>query len=246
LEEDTTPSEALIEETKTSSKKWKNLSISEIQFYTPTIVIDLSFEQNMNSKRLRSLASQVMYSYSAVKAYHRPCPITLTSLVSGSTIDQLLNNHDGWNSWKIFKHSEPVEKAFPIDKLIYLTPDSENLLEKVEHDKVYIIGGIVDDNQLKGLSLGKAIAQGIAHAKLPIKETLPSFRNQSLNINHIVEILLRLGDGLDMKTALEQVVPQRYVSPKPVWKPGQRTQKPEEGVSESPKDTDPDPDQTPS
>lgn len=67
---------------------------------------------------------------------------------------------------------------------MYLTPDSDNLLESIDHSKVYVIGGIVDDNQLKGLSLSKAVSHGIAHARLPIKERLPNFRNQSLNINH--------------------------------------------------------------
>jgi len=84
----------------------------------------------------------------------------------------------------VFKKSEAVEKAYPIEQLVYLTPDSDNLLERVDHSKVYVIGGIVDDNQLKGLSLSKAVANGIAHARLPIKEKLPNFRNQSLNINH--------------------------------------------------------------
>ena len=82
-----------------------------------------------------------------------------------------------------------MEKVYPGEKLVYLTPDSENLLETVEHDKVYVIGGIVDDNQLKCLSLSKAMAHGIPHARLPIKERLPNFRNQSLNINHSTHLL---------------------------------------------------------
>lgn len=46
----------------------------------------------------------------------------------------------------------------------------------------------------------------------------------------VVEILLRLAEGMDMKAALESTVPQRYTAPKTVWKPGQH--KPE-----SPKET---------
>lgn len=153
-------------------------------------------------------------------------------------MDQFLNNHSGWSNWKVFRHADPVEKAFPIEKLVYLTPDSDNLLEVLDHDKVYVIGGIVDDNQLKGLSLEKATAHGIAHAKLPIKENLPTFRNQSLNINHIVEILLRLAEGMDMKAALESVVPQRYTAPKTVWKPGQHKSEPHKEASSEPQPED--------
>ena len=85
---------------------------------------------------------------------------------------------------KLFKESKPVEELYPIESLIYLTPDTEELLESVDESKVYVIGGIVDDNQLKGLSYQKATKLGIKTAKLSIKDLLPSFRNQSLNINH--------------------------------------------------------------
>lgn len=124
----------------------------------------------------------------------------------GSLVHQALEKHDGFESWKVrssipifslatalhpiltplqvFKQPLPVEEAYPIEKIVYLSPDSENLIETIDEDKVYVIGGIVDDNQLKGLSLSKAKKFGIAHGKLPIKDHLASFNNQSLNINH--------------------------------------------------------------
>lgn len=120
---------------------------------------------------------------------------------------------------------------------------------------MYVIGGIVDDNQLKGLSLSKAKKFGIAHGKLPIKNHLASFNNQSLNINHstssllsfslqignltinfpVVEILLSLGQGKGIKEALELAVPQRYVAPKTAWrsKNGQPADKPSEDTEKA-------------
>jgi Trm5-related predicted tRNA methylase len=47
-------------------------------------------------------------------------------------------------------------ELFDKDKLVYLTADSPNVLSKIEADKVYIIGGIVDHNRLKNATFKKA------------------------------------------------------------------------------------------
>lgn len=41
-------------------------------------------------------------------------------------------------------------------KLIYLTADSENLIEKLDDQMTYIVGGIVDHNRYKLLTFKKA------------------------------------------------------------------------------------------
>lgn len=57
-------------------------------------------------------------------------------------------------------------------KLVYLTSDSGNVLEALEDDKVYVIGGIVDRNRLERAAISRAEELGIATAKLPITDYL--------------------------------------------------------------------------
>lgn len=38
---------------------------------------------------------------------------------------------------------------FPADSIIYLTPDADRPLDDIDHNKVYIIGGLVDESVSK-------------------------------------------------------------------------------------------------
>ena len=44
----------------------------------------------------------------------------------------------------------------PKEKLVYLTADSENIIDDLDPDAVYIIGGIVDRNRHTNLTFNKA------------------------------------------------------------------------------------------
>lgn len=43
----------------------------------------------------------------------------------------------------------PVLELFDTNDIIYLTPDATDILEELDKDKVYVIGGIVDESVIK-------------------------------------------------------------------------------------------------
>lgn len=80
--------------------------------------------------------------------------------------------------------NETLVDFFGKEKLVYLTSESENVLSELEKDHVYIIGGLVDHNQHKGLCHNKAISLGIKHARLPLDENIIMKSRRVLTIDH--------------------------------------------------------------
>ncbi|NXY64905.1 TM10B methyltransferase, partial [Callaeas wilsoni] len=84
---------------------------------------------------------------------------------------------------------------FPLDAIVYLTPDSENVLEDIDPDKVYVLGGLVDESIHKQLTLRRAREQSLRTARLPIREYMvkaPNSRNyhsETLAINQVFDVL---------------------------------------------------------
>ena len=76
---------------------------------------------------------------------------------------------------------------------------------------IYVIGGFIDRNRYKNLSLQKATALGIAHARLPFDlcEDLSTLY-AVLTINHVVDIFGKVAcDGMTLFDAMRAVTPQR-------------------------------------
>lgn len=50
-------------------------------------------------------------------------------------------------------YSEPYTRVYSDRKVVYLTSESENVVDTLEADHVYVIGGLVDHNSHKVLKI---------------------------------------------------------------------------------------------
>lgn len=86
----------------------------------------------------------------------------------------------GYDKWMIEKKDQSYFEAFVGERenLVYLTADSEIVLDELDSKAIYIIGGLVDRNRWKGITMKKAKEQGIKTAKLPIGNYLKMSSSQ--------------------------------------------------------------------
>lgn len=190
-------------------RKWeKRLKPAESSF---KVCIDCSFEDSMTNKEIGSLSTQIRYCYGMNKKSYHPVYLSVSSL-SGQTYENL-NRVEGFpDNWRAraFECSEkPLTEMHTKDELVYLTSDSDNVLQDLDNSKVYVIGGIVDRNRLKRVTMNKANELDIKTAKLPIDEHLKVCATKVLTCNHVLEILLKFKEHKDWKKALLDVLPAR-------------------------------------
>ena len=178
------------------------------------VVLDLEFSHLMDEKEMRSLAKQLAFCYAAnTKAKVQTC-MHITGL--GGAIGAVVRKHcSGFDKWAAHREDGAYIDALAERKadLVYLTADSDCELTEFKPGEVYVIGGIVDRNRHKNLTLNKANEQGIRHARLPIRDHLKMTGTHILTVNQTMDIVhasLELGDW---EKALERVVPLRKHRP---------------------------------
>ncbi|KAB5551476.1 hypothetical protein DKX38_008787 [Salix brachista] len=164
-----------------------------------SLVADLGFVDNR----------RIMYCYAVNGRCTSPGHLWLTGCRGG--MENQLQRLPGFDKWIIEKESQSYIDALQDQKenMVYLTADSETVLDELDLKKIYIIGGLVDRNRWKGITMKKANEQGIQTAKLPIGSYLKMSSSQVLTVNQVVEILLKFVETKDWKVSFFQVIPQR-------------------------------------
>ncbi|XP_053381046.1 tRNA methyltransferase 10 homolog B-like [Mercenaria mercenaria] len=178
------------------------------------ICIDCSLESFMSEKEKGKLAMQIGRLYGSNLRADNPAHIYLTGLNKGGTLYQeCLKKMDGFESYLIDTKEETHSELFPLQQVVCLSPDSNSLLTDIDPEKVYVIGGLVDENIKQRITENRAAETGIETARLPIEENMvkleQSSHSQVLAVNQVFDILISYISIKDWKKALAVGVPRR-------------------------------------
>ncbi|KAG2264622.1 hypothetical protein Bca52824_071701 [Brassica carinata] len=183
---------------KRSEEKEKKMErLTRAKEIGQNVVVDVDFAHLMSESEISSLVQQIMYCYAVNGRSTSPCHLWLTG-VKGEMSRQL-DKLPGFEKWFIEKESRCYIEAMADRKesLVYLTADSETVLDELDPKSIYIIGGLVDRNRFKGITMNKAQKQGIKTAKLPIGEYMKMSSSQLWKTSFFTVIPQRKRTGVD-------------------------------------------------
>lgn len=176
------------------------------------VALDYSFGHLMNQRDCGKSLKQLMHCYAVNRRLANP----LQMYVVGFTgqCESEMQKHSGYQNWDCHFSPDDVAKVFtalPKEDIVYLTSESDNVVgDTLNPGKVYVIGGLVDHNNLKGHCHQMALDQGLNHARLPIDENIDMKTRKVLTIDHVFKILAGVAsEGLSWKEALLNTLPER-------------------------------------
>nr|CAG4650467.1 EOG090X0D3U [Sida crystallina] len=182
--------------------------IRSIMYGIP-LVFDIGFHSQLCSQELKNTAKQLMLSFGINRDHVDPFNLHFVNYNSTSKMKQYLDSclptlHEP--HFPINVSSQSYLDLFPKEKLVYLTPHTNQEMEKFDPDKVYIIGGIVDLKSAVPLTLAKAKREGIATAKLPLERYMAwGLGSKCLTLDTMMKIMLEMKTSGSWENALKHI-----------------------------------------
>ena len=87
----------------------------------------------------------------------------------------LKQKQPGWAAWPVVMQPKGIGSGLnaALDKIVYLTADGDEELSDLQNDEVYVVGGLVDHNRLKGVCREKGREARVRTARLPLAGNMP-------------------------------------------------------------------------
>lgn len=175
------------------------------------LVFDMAYEDYMSQREMENAVKQMMEAEGINRRGVDPFHLHYCNLkVDGPYHKVFLKRYgEAWDKLLVTVTDQSHVEVFPRDQLVYLTADSPNIMETFEHDKIYIIGSLVDKSIQTGVSLAQAKRLKLETARLPLDKYLNWEEGaKNLTLDQMMQILMSLKDSGDWMKAF-QFVPRR-------------------------------------
>ncbi|NWH90649.1 TM10C methyltransferase, partial [Aegithalos caudatus] len=190
-----------------------NWRAAQSMIFGQPLVFDMSYEKEMTLREVTNTVRQIVMSESCNRRSVDPFHIHFCNFKDDSLYHRefIKQYREAWGKLLITVTDQCYTEIFPKEKLIYLTADSPKVMKTFDHDKIYIVGSMVDKSIKTGVSLARAKRLGLETAALPLeKYLLWSAGAKNLTLDQMMHILLTLKDTADWKKALEFVPKRKY------------------------------------
>uniref|UniRef100_G3MRS8 RNA (guanine-9-)-methyltransferase domain-containing protein 1 n=1 Tax=Amblyomma maculatum TaxID=34609 RepID=G3MRS8_AMBMU len=172
-----------------------------------SVVFDLSYDEVMTPRECNKAARDLLSVFGKNRWSRDPFQLYFCNASPNGLTARILRSAL-FEVSKIPLLSELTSSSylniFPKEKLVYLTPDSENTLDEFDYDAVYVVGALVDKEAKNGATLSKATSEGLKTARFPQTFAWSWQKEvaQPLHLIDVFKILLALKQTNDWKTAL--------------------------------------------
>uniref|UniRef100_UPI00398ECE87 tRNA methyltransferase 10 homolog C-like isoform X2 n=1 Tax=Pristiophorus japonicus TaxID=55135 RepID=UPI00398ECE87 len=188
-----------------------NWKAAQSMMFGQPLVFDMSYESYMTRREMENTVSQLLECEGWNRRSSDPFHLHFCNLSpEGAYHKELLKRYgDAWDRLLITETEKSYVDIFPKGKLVYLTADSPSVLNTFQHDKIYIIGSIVDKSIQTGLSHANAKRLKLATARLPLDDYLKwDSGAKNLTLNQMINILSTVKETGSWQEALK-FVPKR-------------------------------------
>ncbi|NWI68412.1 TM10C methyltransferase, partial [Todus mexicanus] len=192
-----------------------NWRVAQSMIFGQPLVFDMSYEKDMSVREVANTVRQLVLSEGCNRRSVDPFHIHFCNLKNDSLYHKEFVKHyrEAWGRLLVTTTEQCYTEVFPKDKLVYLTADSPKVMKTFDHNKIYIVGSMVDKSIKTGVSLARAKRLGLETAALPLeKYLLWNTGAKNLTLDQMMHILLTLKDTGDWKKALEFVPKRKYYS----------------------------------
>jgi len=178
----------------------------------PCVAIELSFGGAMNGRERKSLSHQLVRAYGANRRAASPLRLTFSGLAEAERYPDMFPADGSLFRWQEAQRvADCAEDHWPIDSLVWLSPDAAEPLMRVSPVETYVVCGLVDRSVASGSSLERSRFAGAKCRRLPLREYAPrSDVHPILSVVSVIEILAAVNSGYSWSEAIASSLPKRY------------------------------------